>query len=241
MIDKSSIHLSDGGSGGGGGGSAPAAAPEKLTIRDLVEDFSNKTSEQAEAKKVLIRNLKAFVHKVVRVSLSVEKLGHQTFAYTGPGTVAARRVGDKDWEYPADKYICYYHPDGYPALVGMVIGYELTEREGDASAYLIVAAPGDRFERRFDIAFSDVEVLDGASLSIPDPEPDSREEIMRIHLSEFGLRPQIRNPLIRVGINTVGSVAARTTGELLAVPGFGKKRLQELTEHLDAYGLRLPG
>ncbi len=53
---------------------------KKLTIHDRVEEFSRLTYEQAEAKKVLVRNLKGLIHKVVRIERANSPLGEH-----GPG------------------------------------------------------------------------------------------------------------------------------------------------------------
>ena len=138
--------------------------PKKLTIHDRVEDFSRLTFEQAEAKKIVVRNLKGLVHRVVRIR---RKNLLKDATYTSapldlmqPGSVARRRVGDTEWTYGDFEYNqCLYH-EHFPPLVGMVVGYELVEREDGGSVYLIVAAPNDRFEYKFSLHFSEIEVLD---------------------------------------------------------------------------------
>lgn len=138
---------------------------KKLIIHDKVEEFGRLTFEQAEAKKIVIRNLKGLVHKVVHVSRK-NLLRNATYTSSPlgmiqPGLVAERRFGDTEWSYRDIQYNeCRYGED-FPALVGMVIGYEVIERDSGGSVYLIVAAPNDRFEYRFEIAFSEIEVLDG--------------------------------------------------------------------------------
>lgn len=138
---------------------------KKLTIHDRVEDFSSKTFEQAEAKKVLIRNLKGLVHKVVRIHRkNLLKGATYTSSPLGmmqPGMVSRRRFGETEWKFAeVMTNQCGYGED-FPSLVGMVVGYEVIERDSGGEAYIIVAAPNDRFEYRFNIHFSEFEVLDG--------------------------------------------------------------------------------
>ncbi len=133
---------------------------KKLTIHDRVEDFSKKTFEQTEAKKVLVRNLKGLVHKVVRISrknfLEGAIYSSSLLELLQPGAVARRRVGDTDWHFRNPN-----EDGGFPSLVGMVVSYEVLEQESGGSASLIVAVPNDRFEYKFNIRFSEIEVLDG--------------------------------------------------------------------------------
>ena len=138
---------------------------KKLTIHDREEEFGRLTFEQADAKKILVRNLKGLVHRVVRIRRkNLLKDATYTLApldLMQPGSVARRRIGDTEWTYRDFEYNgCTYH-EHFPPLVGMVIGYEVVEREDGGSAYLIVAAPNDRFEYKFGIRFSEIEVLDG--------------------------------------------------------------------------------
>ena len=140
--------------------------PNKLTIQDRVEDFSQKAFEAAEAKKVLIRNLKGLMHKIVRIRRkNIMKGAVYSSAPLGmaqPGIVLWRRVGDAKWGISETRGLndCGYGED-FQALIGMVVGYEIEERDSGSSVYLIVAAPNDRFEYKFSIRNSEIEVLDG--------------------------------------------------------------------------------
>ncbi|MDB5161026.1 MAG: hypothetical protein JWO96_406 [Candidatus Saccharibacteria bacterium] len=137
---------------------------KKLTIHDRVEDFSQKTFEQAEAKKVLVRNLKGLVHKVVRIRRkNLLKGATYTSSPIGmmQGSVFRRRVGDDEWKFDDSEYnICGYGKD-FPQLVGVVVNYEVLEKETGGAVNLIVVAPNDRFEYKFSIRFSEIEVLEG--------------------------------------------------------------------------------
>lgn len=143
----------------------PAEAPKKHGIHDRVEDFAKKTFEQAEAKKIVIRNLKGLMHEVIRIQrknlLIDAEYASLPLGMAQPGSVFRRRVGEIEWKLDNFAYNeCRYH-EHFTPLVGMVIGYEIEERETGGSVSLIIAAPNDRFEYRFNIASSVIEVLDG--------------------------------------------------------------------------------
>ncbi len=137
---------------------------EKHTIQDRAEDFGAKTYEQAEAKKVLVRNLKGLMHKVVRIRrknfLKDVVSSSMPPGMGQPGSILSRRYGDREWKLPEGGYNSCRYGEDFPPLVGMVIGYELFEPDSGGSVYLIVAAPNDRFEYRFDLRASEIEVLD---------------------------------------------------------------------------------
>ena len=60
-----------------------------------------------------------------------------------------------------------------------------------------------------------------------------------IPIDDLDLPTYIHSVLSRVGIETVGELAARTPGELLAVPGFGQKSLEEVRARLRERGASL--
>lgn len=138
---------------------------KKLIIHDRVEEFSQKTFEQAEAKKVLVRNLKGLVHKVVRTQRKNLLQGAVDTSLPmdlmQPGSVAKRRVDETEWDYRDVSYNGGHRDTGFQELVGMVKGFQIEEQPSGGSVYLIVAAPNDRFEYKFNIRFSEIEVLDG--------------------------------------------------------------------------------
>jgi len=144
-----------------------AEEPEKFTIQYRVDEFSRLTFEQAEAKKVLIRNLKSLVHKVVRINRKNFLRGavdsSLPLGIAQPGSVLYRRVGDTEWKLDdtnSGLNSCNCGEE-FPPLVGMVVAYEVIEKESGGEVALIVAAPNDRFEYRFKLYSSEVEVLDG--------------------------------------------------------------------------------
>jgi DNA-directed RNA polymerase subunit alpha len=56
---------------------------------------------------------------------------------------------------------------------------------------------------------------------------------------ELGVRSY--NCLKRVGIETIGDLVTKTETELAAIPNFGKKSIEEVTETLQSHGLTLRG
>ena len=139
-------------------------APRKLTLQDRAEEFGQKTYEQAEAKKVLVRNLKLKMHKVIRISRKnlMESVVYSSvpIGMIQPGAVSRRHIGDSDWHFGEFGYNVF-DGNAFPSLVGIVIGYEVVERESGGTAYFIVAVPNDRFEYKFDVRHSEIEMLDG--------------------------------------------------------------------------------
>ena len=56
---------------------------------------------------------------------------------------------------------------------------------------------------------------------------------------ELGVRSY--NCLKREGIQTIGDLVSKTEAELLNIPNFGKKSIDEVKEKLDGRGLALRG
>jgi DNA-directed RNA polymerase subunit alpha len=86
-------------------------------------------------------------------------------------------------------------------------------------------------------------VEDLAEVSLPegmDPSaaPDMPSDLLR-PIDELGLSERPRNCLKRAQVTTVGALLARTPLELLAIPNFGEKSLDEVTARLDELGLAL--
>ena len=67
----------------------------------------------------------------------------------------------------------------------------------------------------------------------PSPEDELIEEL------ELGVRSY--NCLKREGIQTIGDLVSKTEAELLNIPNFGKKSIDEVTEKLESRGLALRG
>ena len=66
--------------------------------------------------------------------------------------------------------------------------------------------------------------------------PNGMDDIL-IEELELGVRSY--NCLKRAGIQTVGDLVSKTEGELVAIPNFGKKSIDEVIETLPA-GARAP-
>lgn len=86
-------------------------------------------------------------------------------------------------------------------------------------------------------------VEDLAEVSLPDgmdpsAAPDMPSDLMR-PIDELGLSERPRNCLKRAQVTTVGALLERTPLELLAIPNFGEKSLDEVTARLDELGLAL--
>ncbi|MCE2525093.1 MAG: DNA-directed RNA polymerase subunit alpha [Acidimicrobiia bacterium] len=82
-----------------------------------------------------------------------------------------------------------------------------------------------------------------AEVSLPDSldpaaAPDLPSDLQR-PIDELGLSERPRNCLKRAQVTTVGALLERTPLELLAIPNFGEKSLDEVTARLDELGLAL--
>jgi len=71
------------------------------------------------------------------------------------------------------------------------------------------------------------------------PAPGSEYDEMLIEELELGVRSY--NCLKREGVVTVGELMSRTEAELLNIPNFGKKSIEEVKERLGEKGLKLKG
>jgi DNA-directed RNA polymerase subunit alpha len=56
---------------------------------------------------------------------------------------------------------------------------------------------------------------------------------------ELGVRSY--NCLKRVGIETIGDLTSKSEGELVAIPNFGRKSIEEVRAALGTHGLTLKG
>jgi len=82
-----------------------------------------------------------------------------------------------------------------------------------------------------------------AEVSLPDsldPSVDTEmpSDLLR-PIEDLGLSERPRNCLKRAQVTTVGALLGRTALELLAIPNFGEKSLDEVTARLDELGLAL--
>ena len=82
-----------------------------------------------------------------------------------------------------------------------------------------------------------------AEVSLPDGlDPSAATEMpsdLLRPIDDLGLSERPRNCLKRAQVTTVGSLLERTPLELLAIPNFGEKSLDEVTARLDELGLAL--
>ena len=86
-------------------------------------------------------------------------------------------------------------------------------------------------------------VEDLAEVSLPDSlDPSAGTEMpsdLVRPIDDLGLSERPRNCLKRAQVTTVGALLERTALELLAIPNFGEKSLDEVTARLDELGLAL--
>jgi DNA-directed RNA polymerase subunit alpha len=91
--------------------------------------------------------------------------------------------------------------------------------------------------------FTDLERIEGlaeaAEAGVADAPPPHPMENFPIEELELGVRSY--NCLKRVGIDTIGDLISKSESELSAIPNFGRKSIEEVTETLAAHGLELRG
>ncbi len=82
-----------------------------------------------------------------------------------------------------------------------------------------------------------------AEVSLPDRlDPDAWSEVssdLLRSIDELGLSERPRNCLKRAQVTTIGALLERTPLQLLAIPNFGEKSLDEVRARLDEMGLAL--
>jgi DNA-directed RNA polymerase subunit alpha len=88
--------------------------------------------------------------------------------------------------------------------------------------------------------FTDIDKIEGiredAEAEAEAPQAHGMENFP-IEELELGVRSY--NCLKRVGIETIGDLVSKTESELAAIPNFGKKSIEEVSETLQAHGLTL--
>src|SRR5438093_1362969 len=92
--------------------------------------------------------------------------------------------------------------------------------------------------------FTDIEKIEGfgeqAAVAEPGEAPVTHAmENFPIEELELGVRSY--NCLKRVGIETIGDLTSKSDGELVAIPNFGRKSIEEVRGALAAHGLTLKG
>jgi DNA-directed RNA polymerase subunit alpha len=83
---------------------------------------------------------------------------------------------------------------------------------------------------------------EGPALDIPEEEeqgPAGNEGLLATPLSQIEFSVRSRRALENLGVNSLGDLAAKTEAELLACRNFGQTSLNEVTQRLAEYGLRL--
>jgi DNA-directed RNA polymerase subunit alpha len=112
--------------------------------------------------------------------------------------------------------------------------------------------PGDALRDAADILIKSLEIFTGAhesgdtaqaiaeaALEMPSENKGGGEDDILIEELEIGVRSY--NCLKREGIQTVGDLVKRSEAELMNIPNFGKKSIEEVKENLAKLGLALRG
>ena len=110
------------------------------------------------------------------------------------------------------------------------------------------AAPRDSIAEAAEILirqlaiFTDLDKLEGyredAEAEVEAPQAHGMENFP-IEELELGVRSY--NCLKRVGIETIGDLTSKSENELVAIPNFGRKSIEEVRSALGAHGLTLKG
>lgn len=110
---------------------------------------------------------------------------------------------------------------------------------------------GDALRKAAGILISSLQIFTGAHEAEEEPEaaaeavleaaPEARGEEDDILIEELEIGVRSYNCLKREGIQTVGDLIKRSEAELLNIPNFGKKSIEEIRENLGKLGLSLRG
>jgi len=88
--------------------------------------------------------------------------------------------------------------------------------------------------------FTDIDKIEGFGEAV-----EAQAEVPQAHgmenfpIEELELGVRSYNCLKRVGIETIGDLVTKSENELAAIPNFGKKSIEEVSETLQAHGLSL--
>jgi DNA-directed RNA polymerase subunit alpha len=89
--------------------------------------------------------------------------------------------------------------------------------------------------------FTDIDKIEGFGEAVGEAQAEMPQahgmENFPIEELELGVRSY--NCLKRVGIETIGDLVTKSENELAAIPNFGKKSIEEVSETLQAHGLSL--
>ena len=88
--------------------------------------------------------------------------------------------------------------------------------------------------------FTDIDRIEGfGEAAEAEAEAPQAHGMENFPIEELELGVRSYNCLKRVGIETIGDLVSKTEGELAAIPNFGKKSIEEVSETLAAHGLTL--
>jgi DNA-directed RNA polymerase subunit alpha len=88
--------------------------------------------------------------------------------------------------------------------------------------------------------FTDLDRIEGfGEAAEAEAEAPQAHGMENFPIEELELGVRSYNCLKRVGIETIGDLVSKTEGELAAIPNFGKKSIEEVSETLAAHGLTL--
>ena len=91
--------------------------------------------------------------------------------------------------------------------------------------------------------FTDIDSIEGFG-EVPaeaTAEPSLAHGMENFPIEELELGVRSYNCLKRVGIETIGDLTSKSESELVAIPNFGRKSIEEVRASLGAHGLTLKG
>jgi DNA-directed RNA polymerase subunit alpha len=88
--------------------------------------------------------------------------------------------------------------------------------------------------------FTDIDKIEGfGEAAEAEAEAPQAHGMENFPIEELELGVRSYNCLKRVGIETIGDLVSKSENELAAIPNFGKKSIEEVSETLQAHGLTL--
>ncbi len=115
------------------------------------------------------------------------------------------------------------------------------ETDGALSPSEALSSAGDSLCSLYNLMSVMVDEDLGLGLVDNQRQSDYESPDLDLYLEELGLNSRTLNSLKRASLNSVGEVLENSVEELLAVPNFGQKALEELAEKLDELGFTLSG
>jgi UDP-N-acetylglucosamine enolpyruvyl transferase len=119
------------------------------------------------------------------------------------------------------------------AVPGGWIYRSMLRTEGGSSTMSMVFVPKN------DDALKDIQEHDQIRVKQEEEKKARAERALSHKIDELQLPIHVSNCLRDAGINTIGDLVSRTKKNLLALPQFGRKSLDEVVEVLDNLGLKL--